>query len=64
MLSIGLLTWIATLACAGFAAYFVHQNLHPVLRTTALGAEKAFAYSSAVALIHACFPLVLKVTYF
>jgi hypothetical protein len=58
-----ILTWIAALACAGASAYFVYQNLLPVLRTTALGADKAFVYSSGIAFIHACFLLIVKISF-
>jgi hypothetical protein len=62
MLSIWALTWVAALIGIAGSAYFVYHNLHPVLRTSAIGVDKAKIYSSALVLVHVFFLISLKVS--
>lgn len=59
----GAATWIAALLCAAASCYFVYGNLHPVLRTSALGTEKALVCTAASTAVHLLFYLLLTLLF-
>lgn len=61
LLRIGLLTWISTGLAMLASALFIHRNIHPVLRTSSLGVERARLYSLVTVMVHSLFLLSLKI---
>jgi len=63
LLRIKVLTWIVALVVSGASSFFVYQNLHAALRTSALGVDRTFVCSVAILFFHAVFVLSLKVLF-
>lgn len=61
LLQIGLLTWISTGLVIMASAVFIYRNIHPILRTSSLGVERARLYSLVTVTAHSLFLLSLKI---
>ena len=62
-LRIRLFTWVTAFAVSAASSFFVYQNLHAALRTSALGVDRAFICSVVILALHAIFVLSVKVLF-